>query len=82
MIGKRTGNTARGNLLESVLRTKKNESDEDEESFDLMKIARQAINLRNANDRVTQAQSTKKADESKNKQEINAKLKEMLDPAT
>lgn len=44
VIGKRTGNAARGNLLESLLRTKKNESDEEQEGFDLMKIARQAIN--------------------------------------
>ena len=51
VIGKRTGHAARGNLLESLLRTKKNESDEEQEGFDLMKIARQAINQRNATER-------------------------------
>ena len=41
LIGKRS---LRGNLMESVIRRKGFESEDDDEGFDLMKQARQAIN--------------------------------------
>jgi len=52
-------NNTRSNLLESVIRRPKKGSDDDEEEFDLMKQARQAINQRNASDRVIAAQKDK-----------------------
>jgi len=55
IIGKRPTNNTRSNLLESVIRRPKKGSDDEEEEFDLMKQARQAINQRNASDRVVAA---------------------------